>query len=96
MMAARLLKRKAPESETKTRVSWFERALKRSMDATVNAYSRSLNWALAHGRFMMLLLAATVGFNFYLYGVIPKGFFPQQDTGMMLGFFSTDDGTSFD
>ena len=96
MMAARLLKRKAPESETKTRVSWFERALKRSMDATVNAYSRSLNWALAHGRFMMLLLAATVGFNFYLYGVIPKGFFPQQDTGMMLGFFSTDDGTSFE
>jgi multidrug efflux pump len=95
MMAARLLKRKAPESETKARVSWFERALKRGMDATVNAYSRSLNWALAHGRIMMLLLAATVGFNFYLYGIIPKGFFPLQDTGMMLGFFSTDDGTSF-
>jgi multidrug efflux pump len=96
MMAARLLKRKAPESETKARVSWFERALVRSMDATVNAYSRSLNWALAHSRFMMLLLAATVGLNFYLYGVVPKGFFPQQDTGMMLGFFSTDDGTSFE
>lgn len=96
MMAARLLKRKAPESETKVRVNWFERALVRSMDATVKAYSRSLNWALAHGRFMMLLLAATVGFNFYLYGVVPKGFFPQQDTGMMLGFFSTDDGTSFE
>jgi multidrug efflux pump len=96
MMAARLLKRKAPESETKERISWIEGALVRSMDATLNAYSRSLDWALAHGRIMMLLLAATVGFNFYLYGVVPKGFFPQQDTGMMLGFFSTDDGTSFE
>src|SRR3546814_4889795 len=51
--------------------------------------------ALAHGRFMMLLLAATIGLNFYLYTVVPKGFFPQQDTGQLLGFFRVDQGTSF-
>src|SRR3546814_2923925 len=36
-------------------------------------YKHSLGWALAHGRFMMLLLAATIGLNFYLYTVVPKG-----------------------
>ncbi|HEY9573111.1 MAG TPA: efflux RND transporter permease subunit, partial [Pusillimonas sp.] len=58
-------------------------------------YKHSLGWALAHGRFMMLLLAATIGLNFYLYTVVPKGFFPQQDTGQLLGFFRVDQGTSF-
>jgi len=86
MMAARLLKRETAESKTEARLGWLERVLVKGMDATMNAYSRSLNWALAHGRFMMVLLVATVGFNFYLYGVVPKGFFPQQDTGMMIGF----------
>jgi len=66
------------------------------MKGTISVYSRSLDWALKHSRFMMVLLAATIGLNFYLYSVVPKGFFPQQDTGMMIGFFSTDDGTSFE
>jgi multidrug efflux pump len=60
-----------------------------------SGYKRSLAWALAHGRIMMLLLAATVGLNVYLYSVVPKGFFPQQDTGQLLGFFRVDQGTSF-
>ena len=34
---------------------------------------------------MMLILAAVLGLNFYLYDVIPKGFFPQQDTGRLIG-----------
>ena len=76
MMAARLLKRNVSVSETQSRASLFERVLTRSMEATIGAYSRSLNWALAHSRFMILLLAATFGLNFYLYGIVPKGFFP--------------------
>lgn len=40
-----------------------------------------LDWALRHSLLMMLVLAATVGLNIYLYTIIPKGFFPQQDTG---------------
>jgi multidrug efflux pump len=96
MMAAHLLKRQIKEPGTNGRPNIFSRGIQAIVDATVNGYGRSLNWALRHGRLMMLLLAVTVGLNFYLYGVVPKGFFPQQDTGMMLGFFSTDDGTSFD
>src|SRR5690606_36517720 len=47
------------------------------------------------GRIMMLLLLATIGLNIYLYAVVPKGFFPQQNTGQLLGFFRVDQGTSF-
>lgn len=96
MMAAHLLKRPVKEPGANDRPNIFSRGIQAMVDATVNGYGRSLHWTLRHGRLMMLLLAATVGLNFYLYGVVPKGFFPQQDTGMMLGFFATDDGTSFD
>jgi multidrug efflux pump len=96
MMAAHLLKRPVKDRAATGRPNIFLRGIQAIIDATVNGYGRSLHWALRHGRLMMLLLAVTVGLNFYLYGVVPKGFFPQQDTGMMLGFFSTDDGTSFD
>src|SRR5690606_34737411 len=57
-------------------------------------YKRSLNWALAHSRFMLFTLFATIGLNVYLYAVVPKGFFPQQDTGQLMGFFRVDQGTS--
>ena len=60
-----------------------------------NGYARSLGWALAHPRLVMLMLAATVGLNVYLYIAIPKGFFPQQDTGRMMGFLRADQATSF-
>ena len=46
---------------------------------------RTLDWALHHPRTMLLLLFATIGLNIYLYVVIPKGFFPQQDTGQLQG-----------
>src|SRR3546814_7070443 len=60
-----------------------------------DGYKKSLSWALRHSRFMMLLLAITIGLNFYLYTVVQKGFFPQQDTGQLLGFFRVDQGSSF-
>ena len=96
MMAAHLLKRPAKDATSNRRPNIISRGIQALIDLTVKGYGRSLHWALRHGRLMMLLLAATVGLNFYLYGVVPKGFFPQQDTGMLLGFFSTDDGTSFE
>lgn len=58
-------------------------------------YKRSLNWALVHSRFMLFTLFATIGLNVYLYTIVPKGFFPQQDTGQLMGFFRVDQGTSF-
>src|SRR5882757_3460816 len=43
----------------------------------------------------MLILAATLGLNFYLYGIVPKGFVPQQDTGLLIGSIQADQHISF-
>jgi multidrug efflux pump len=98
MMAAKMLRKQVPESESEgtAKISVLSRWSMSALDAVIKAYAISLEWALRHSRITMLLLAATIGLNFYLYSVVPKGFFPQQDTGMMIGFFSTDDGTSFE
>ncbi|HEX7928629.1 MAG TPA: efflux RND transporter permease subunit, partial [bacterium] len=64
-------------------------------EAIQHGYAVSLDWALAHGRIMMLLLAATIGLNVYLYIIVPKGFFPQQDTGRIVGQAIADQATSF-
>jgi multidrug efflux pump len=98
MMAARMLRRHDAQADALalSQAGRFSRWSQSAMQAVVQAYAVSLQWALRHSRIMMLLLLATIGLNVYLYGVIPKGFFPQQDTGMMIGFFSTDDGTSFE
>lgn len=93
MMCARLLKPAAPGSKP------ADGPGRRFLDCVGAVsgrwYRRSLDWALAHSRLMLLVLVATVGLNVYLYTVVPKGFFPQQDTGQLLGFFRTDQGTSF-
>jgi multidrug efflux pump len=70
---------------------WSERVF----DAMRGAYGRSLRWALDNRRFVMMLLGATVIFNFYLIWVIPKGFFPQQDTGRLIGGIQADQAISF-
>lgn len=58
-------------------------------------YQRSLKWALAHSRLTLLVLLITIGLNGYLYTIVPKGYFPQQDTGQLMGFFRVDQGMSF-
>ena len=60
-----------------------------------SGYAKSLAWALAHPRLVMLILAATVGLNVYLYIAVPKGFFPQQDVGRAMAFIRADQTTSF-
>ena len=90
MMCAYLLK---PRGEEKH--GWFYRASERIFSATLNGYRITLDWALAHGRIMLLLLAVTIGCNFYLYGIVPKGFFPQQDIGRLTGNIQADQSISF-
>jgi multidrug efflux pump len=51
----------------------------------VSVYSRSLTWVLKHPGPMLAVLLLTIGLNFYLIDIIPKGFFPQQDTGVITG-----------
>ena len=58
-------------------------------------YGRSLEWALAAAPLMIVILFATIGLNVYLYAIVPKGFFPQQDTGLMGGAVVADQSISF-
>jgi multidrug efflux pump len=73
----------------------FAEAFERGFGRLRRGYERSLDWALRHPRVMMLLLCATVGLNVYLYIAIPKGFFPQQDTGQLQGGIRGDAQSSF-
>ncbi|MBC7203518.1 MAG: efflux RND transporter permease subunit, partial [Pusillimonas sp.] len=85
----------AHDEGTKRRETWVERSLLWIGRICLRGYQRSLDWALAHSRITLLILLGTIGLNVYLYSVVPKGFFPQQDTGQLLGFFRVDQGTSF-
>src|SRR5262249_23617747 len=58
-------------------------------------YRRSLAVALRHPRSVMAILVAVLALNLYLYDVIPKGFFPQQDTGRLVGAIQADQSISF-
>jgi multidrug efflux pump len=71
------------------------RASERLFDALLGGYRRTLNIALRHPRSVMLVLAAVLGLNFYLYGAVPKGFVPQQDTGLLVGSIQADQSISF-
>jgi len=61
----------------------------------LQAYQRSLDWVLRHSILTLLMLGATIVLNIYLYTVVPKGFFPQQDTGRLQGNFQGDQNISF-
>ena len=90
MMCARLLRPKAEHKSGRVG-AWSERVLA----ALVGGYRRSLAWGLDHGLVVMLVLLATVCLNVYLYVIIPKGFFPQQDTGRLTGGIQADQSISF-
>jgi multidrug efflux pump len=74
---------------------WIYRASERIFEVMLNGYRWTLAIALRHPRSVMLILAATLGLNFYLYGVVPKGFVPQQDTGLLIGSIQADQHISF-
>ncbi len=61
----------------------------------LRTYKHTLAWALRHSALVMLVLAVTVGLNVWLFVIIPKGFFPQQDTGRLTGSLQADQSTSF-
>jgi multidrug efflux pump len=61
----------------------------------LSAYSRSLAWVLKHPGPMLALLLLTIGLNFYLIVIIPKGLFPQQDTGALQGSVRGPEDASF-
>lgn len=76
--------------------SRFERVAERGFDRLLGAYRRGLDWALRHGGWMLAITLGTVVLTLYLYTVVPKGLFPQQDTGLMMGSVQASPGISFD
>src|SRR6202453_799643 len=59
------------------------------------AYAHSLTWALHHSRLVLILFIATICLNVALFIIVPKGFFPQQDTGRFVGSLQADQSISF-
>jgi multidrug efflux pump len=58
-------------------------------------YDKSLRWALRHDLFMLVLLLLTIGTSIFLLIVVPKGFFPEQDTGRLIGIIQASQDISF-
>jgi multidrug efflux pump len=90
MMCSLLLERKDSRKPSR-----FGQAFERGFGRLRSNYERTLDWALHHPRTIMFGLLATIGLNVYLYIVIPKGFFPQQDTGQLQGGIRGDAASSF-
>ncbi len=90
MLCARYLKH-----QPSAKPSPFADYLSKVADAPARFYQRSLGWSLRHGWLMMVLLVSVMVLNVYLYREVPKGFFPQQDTGRLQGSFQGDQSLSF-
>mgnify|MGYP001559071043 CR=1 FL=1 len=90
MMCARLLRREGVRKHGR-----LYRASERVFATLLGWYESSLAWALRHGPLMLALLLATICLNVYLYIIVPKGFFPQQDTGRLVGNIQADQSISF-
>ena len=85
MMSAYLLKRRPADQP----------ARRAAFGALQRFYARSLRWSLRHGMAVMLALGCVLCLNVYLLDTIPKGFFPEQDTGRLAGRIRADQGISF-
>lgn len=90
MMCSRMLRHKA-----EGRGNRLTRLANRAVNGTVAGYGRSLNWVLRHQRATLWLTALTVVATVWLYAVAPKGFLPQQDTGLIVATLEGGPGASF-
>jgi hydrophobe/amphiphile efflux-1 (HAE1) family protein len=89
MMCAYLLK---PESKEH---GWLYRFFERGFDGLLNLYEAGLKIVLRHQFTTLMVMLGTVALTGYLYVVIPKGFFPQQDTGLIIGLSEAAQDISF-
>ncbi len=88
MMCSLFLKPAAHREQSSRRYNPFGQILR--------GYERTVGWALRHSVLVMVVLLATVGLNVYLFKIVPKGFFPQQDTGFIIGTIQADQSISFE
>ncbi|MCX4161816.1 MULTISPECIES: efflux RND transporter permease subunit [Paraburkholderia] len=93
VMCSRLLRTRG--TRPAGRVGRVGRFFARPLEALYDGYARSLDWSLQHPRLLLSVLVATIALNVYLYAAIPKGFFPQEDTGRLIGGIQADQSISF-
>ncbi|RWH33221.1 MAG: nodulation protein [Mesorhizobium sp.] len=92
MMCAHFLRAGAVRSERRSILARFGESVFERVRA---GYGRSLAWSLDNAEAMLIILIAAVALNVYLYTIVPKGFFPQQDTGELIGGLRADQAISF-
>src|SRR4030095_10522792 len=90
MMCAILLK-----SRNEERHGRLYRVSERAFNGLLRFYDVTLKWVLRHPRFTLLVTLATIGVNIYLFIIVPKGFFPQQDAGRIVGNIQAEQDISF-
>jgi len=90
MMCSRLLKHQRPEDHGR-----LYNASEKAFDWVLNLYRRTLSVVLRHPGFTLVVLAFTIALNVYLIEIVPKGFFPQQDTGRLAGGIQGEQTASF-
>ena len=89
MMCARFLKHETGEH------NWIYKLSERGFDWMRDEYEFALQWVLRHQPIMLAVTLATIATSGYLFYIVPKGFFPQQDTGRLTGNILADQDTSF-
>jgi len=90
MMCAKLLHHKEPSQQTR-----FYRASERAFQKVIDFYGRTLTWVLRHQKETLVIAVVTLVTTVLLFLVIPKGFFPVQDTGVILGISEASQTVSF-
>jgi multidrug efflux pump len=92
MLCSRLLRHESPAEQR----GWFYRVTEKVFSGLLNFYSFSLRWVLRHAALMLLVTITTLCLTIWLYRIVPKGFFPQQDTGLIFGNTEGAQDISFD
>jgi multidrug efflux pump len=92
MICAYLLR---PDNEGPAAPRWWARASDSVFGGMRRGYERALDWALDEGPVSLAILVCAIALNVYLFTIIPKGFFPQQDTGLLNGGMRADQSSSF-
>ncbi len=90
MLCARLLKRESDQKHGR-----IHKATGAMFDWILEHYGRSLRWVLKHQFVVLCILLITVGMNVFLFKIVHKGFFPQQDTGALMGIAQGTEDISF-
>ncbi|MDP3847846.1 MAG: multidrug efflux RND transporter permease subunit [Pseudomonas sp.] len=95
MLCAKLLQGKVLQSEPAAAEVQSEGRFARLFAQLAQHYRASLVWALDHSRLMLVILLSTIVLNFYLFAIVPKTLFPQQDSGRLRGQAVADQSISF-